>query len=383
MAPLKIGFKSELDMLKFKNLKKDRESIIKSGFVDNIKYQYKTNEMIEWYHPKKIRVRISQIEKETDDTKSFYFVPVSRNEMPPFQAGQYVTLSVKIGDNTYQRAYSISSSVSDLKAYRLTIKKVPKGIVSNYMFDYAKEGDTFSISGPSGNFVYSSIRDTKDIIAIAGGSGITPIMAMLYQCVNFQKPANITLLYGAKTEKDLILKREIDELVKKNDNLKVIYILSEETRNDYEHGFINKEHFMNLDIENKSIFVCGPRSMYDSLNTIFKDLDIPNKYIRHEAYTDIPDFLGNTEYRLTCKTQDKEIVIPCFENKTLLESMVEGGIQVPIHCTVGVCGFCRSKLLEGKVQTDKSGLREADDHANFIHPCVTYPLSDIILELPF
>ena len=122
--------------------------------------------------------------------------------------------------------------------------------------------------------------------------------------------------------------------------------------------------------------------MYFYLNEIFKKLDIPNKYIRHEIFKEIPENLTDKTFNLTIKMLDKIITIPCKGNETLINSMEKNRVKTLVHCTVGVCGFCRSKLVKGNVLTENTFLRAADKDYYYIHPCVTYPLSDVIIEIP-
>lgn len=365
------------------NIQKKRSSSIKYGYVDTIQNKYITNSLVKELHPKMIHVKVSKIVQETPDTKSFYLKTVDGSPMPPFQAGQYISLQVPIDYHLYKRPYSITSSPSNLSEYRITVKKVPHGLVSNCLFDNMLENDSLILSGPYGNFTYSTIRDLEDVLAIAGGSGITSIMPFIYETITKHKINSLTLIYGCKTENDIIFKKELDTIVKNNPNIKVVYVLSEEYREGMGHGFISKEMIMEQDPMNKSIFICGPNKMYHHLNDILTSLDIPNKYIRHEIYTDYPDKLSNQEFKLHIKTKGQVITIPCHGNETLLTSMEKLGINVPAHCTVGVCGYCRSKLIDGEIKTNEANLRAADHVFHYFHPCVSYPLSDITIELPF
>ena len=162
----------------------------------------------------------------------------------------------------------------------------------------------------------------------------------------------------------------------------VTYILSKQKREGYEYGLIDEEKFLKLHLENKSIFVSGPLKMYFSLNEIFKKLDLPNRFIRHDLYRERPDNLGSLEHTLTIIMEDKVIKIPCFENETLITSMEKGRVKTMVHCTVGSCGFCLSKLISGEVKTEVSALKKKDLEHKYIHPCVTYPLSDVTIEIP-
>lgn len=382
MQDLKLN-NSKKALVNFKDLKEGRESIIKSSSKSKISTDFYANQLARNLHLKSMAVKVERVVEETKDTKSFYLERCDGEIFPVFQAGSYVTLRIKIDDNTYVRAYSISSSPFDRKKYRITVKKDGDGIVSNYMLEYMKEGDTFIISGPYGTFHYNGIRDSKDIIMICGGGGITPIMSILHEVLFKKKVESVTLLYGTRTSDDIIFKEELEELQKKYKNFKIKYILSEEEKEGFSYGYITKEMILEENPEHKSFFLCGPTLMYDSLNEIFKELDIPNKYIRHEIYKSQPDDLEHMEYQLTILIRGQEITVPCFSDETLVRSMERSHINAPVHCTVGECGFCRSKLVSGEVKTDISSFRKKDIEQKYVHPCVTYPLSDVTIELPF
>lgn len=376
---LKIG-NEQMDMLKFKNLGKTREKIINTSYTDQIKYDYKLNELVNTMHPKKIKVMVSKIIVENLETKTFVLKPV-KGVMPNFKAGQYIVLDIFKNNHTYKRSYSISSSPKNLDSYHITVKKVRNGIVSNYLLNEVKVGMEFTIHGPFGEFTYNKLRDQKDVLALVGGSGITPIMS-LARAINDQiEDLNLNIIYGEKEEKDLIFKKELDELASKNSKIKVQYVLCDEKSSIYETGLISKEMISNYEIGKYSYFVCGPIHFYHHLNDIFKELDIPNKYIRHDIYKENEVELHHIEHTLKVITNDEEIIIPCYEDESLSQAMEEGNIKAPRRCLVGVCGYCRSKLIDGIIKTDETSVREADIDYNYIHPCVSYPLSDVTIKL--
>jgi len=362
--------------------KKEKAIANRNGSTNLPKMDYQTNQLVNALHPKWIAVELTQIIEENEKTKSFYFKN-KLGSMPNFEAGSYIVLEVEIDGKKYKRPFSISSSPKNKNEYRITIQKCENGIVSNYMFYNAKLNQEFILEGPFGNFHYNAIRDSKDVIFIAGGSGITPIMSMILDLTAKKKINSMTLCYGVKTEKDLIFQKELEELKKVNESLKIIYVLSEEEKEEYKNGYINEELIKSLNPEGKSFFVCGPTEMYESLNEIFKSLAIPNRFIRHEIYSNRLTDTFRIEHILKVKTNDEIIEIPCYENETILESMENAKEKVPSRCRVGVCGYCRSKLLSGTVKTEIAGLRKKDIETKCIHPCVTYPTSDITIELPF
>ena len=113
--------------------------------------------------------------------------------------------------------------------------------------------------------------------------------------------------------------------------------------------------------------------------------DLPRKAIRKDAGS-----CGNREvsaprtFRLTVHVRDKVYAISALENETLLTAMERAGIDAPNKCRAGGCGYCHSKWVRGEyvVADGRDGRREADRKFGFIHPCVTYPASDIELIVP-
>ncbi len=367
---------------KFNDLSLGRRDITKHSSKDLPKYNYPVNNLVSAFHPSKMEVVVTKIVEENENTKSFWLKREDSEYLPPFKAGSYITLEVHTNGRIYKRPYTISSDTNSLKEYRITIQEEKNGIVSHYMCHECKENDKLTIYGPFGHFHYSLIRDSSDIICLAGGSGITGVRSMIVDLLRTKKVSSIELIYGTKTVNDILWKPEFDELAKKNKNFKVTYLLSEEKREDYPYGFINEDLLRNLNPEGKTFFVSGPVAMYQALNDVFVKMDIPNKFIRHEEFRESLETEDVETYELTIHQKGNVTVIPCKSNQTLVQSMEEGRFSAPVHCTVGICGYCRSKLISGTVKTDTSALRKKDVDLKYIHPCVTYPLSDIEIELP-
>ena len=178
-------------------------------------------------------VIVKEIIEETNDTKSFILVPDNSKgtlKLEPFEAGQYVSIKMFVDDAYLTRAYSISSSPKDVQKgfYRITIKRVSNGLISNIMLDDIKVGAGFTISKPVGEFVYNDIRDENNIIAIAGGSGITPFMSLAKSIIDGVFDCNLTVIYSVKTYNDIIFKKEIDYINKKSRKVKFVITLTRE-----------------------------------------------------------------------------------------------------------------------------------------------------------
>ena len=201
-------------MDKIEHLKEERKNIAKTYSSKKIKDTY-IDEVTKEYKDV-LYVKVKKIIEETNDTKSFILVPDIEKgikELPPFKAGQYISIRMFIDEYYTTRAYSLSSSPGDTSKYRITIKRVLNGLVSNIMLDEIKVGDGLTISRPTGDFGYNPIRDEENVLGIAGGSGITPFMSLALAINEGIENCNLTVFYSVKTEEDIIFKSEIEHLL--------------------------------------------------------------------------------------------------------------------------------------------------------------------------
>ena len=370
-------------MSKLEELKKIRKDIIKDYSGKKIEESNLDRLNKEWQDIQ--YVKIKEIREETKDTKSFILIPDQDKgtmSLEPFKAGQYISLKMFVDDAYVTRAYSLSSSPKmALKEYQITIKRVENGLVSNLMLDEIKVGDGLTISKPMGEFGYNKIRDEKNVIAIAGGSGITPFMAMARAIWDGVEDFNLTVFYSVKTEEDIIFKKEIEEFNKKSKKVKFVITLTREEKEGYLNGHLNKMMIEPYIKEFNTVFMCGPKAIYKTMNEILSEFNIPKKAVHYENF--FVDYIPSEvkEYDLKVIMKNDFVITKCHSDETLLVAMEKAGIKAPSMCRVGICGFCRSILLDGKIKMIGSSMKKAEAYNDYIHPCVTYPESDIVLRL--
>lgn len=367
---------------KLKNMKEERKKIIneytgKSLNRTHIDEEVNNNRDLQ-------NVIIKNIINETPDTKSFILVPIDggARELAPFKAGQFISIKLEIDGEYVSRAYSISSSPAKLKeGYRITVKRAKDGFVSNYMCDNLKVGDKLVVSRPAGNFGYNKLRDEENVIGIAGGVGLTPIMSHALAIMDGVMDFNLIIIYSVRTTEDIMFKKEIDYINKKSTKVKFIITLTKEEKEGYLQGYINKEMLEPYLKEFNTILLCGPESIYKSMNPVLSELNIPKKCVHFESYaaTYEPDEIKTYELKVILKNDFIETT--CKSNESLLVAMERAKIKAPSLCRVGVCGYCRSILLEGKVKMVGGSINEAEATNDYIHPCVSYPDSNITLRL--
>lgn len=372
-----------MDMLRFKKLVPNRREALANGSDEPLPTEYRTNNLATALHPGYMEVELTHIVQLTPNMKNFTFKRVDSSAFPFFRAGQYVSLQAKIGDSLVSRPYSISSSPDEALEGRLSLGIEDAGFFSSYMNNEAKIGDRFVMTEPSGEFHYENIRDKKNIVCIAGGSGITPFLSMAKSVAEGNEDYNMTLFYGAKDFEDLAYRDELEVL--KKSGVQIIYVL-ETAHEGCEQGFVTAKMLEKyVDINASTFFMCGPVAMYASILDELKPYNLPLKSVRKDAATcgDL-DIDNPKTFRLTVHMRDKVYEIDAKENETLLTSMERAGLNAPNKCRAGGCGFCHSKWLGGEyiIAKGRDGRREADRKFGFIHPCVTYPQSDMEIDVP-
>ena len=358
---------------------------------------YAPNKIANALHPKVQYLKVAKI-VEHGDAKTFYLeanAEKGTEKLAWFNAGQYLSLTLEIGPMKLTRPYSLSSSPRETLEgfYMLTIKRVPDGLASNYILDNWVVGTEVTASEPLGVFTYEPLRDAKTVIGIAGGSGITPFRSLAKAIAAGDEDAELILLYGSRTINDAIFQEEFKALEASCPKFKLVNVLSHETQEGCENGFITAELIKKYAPEGDySIFMCGPQAMYNFVDKEIATLGLRRKFIRHELFgeyfgpakeADYPADVAPS-FQVTVKIAGTEQTITASSDTSLLRSLEAAGIAAPAHCRSGECGWCHSKLISGEVYTPKSvdGRREADFLYGYIHPCCAFPLSDLTIEVP-
>ena len=374
-----------MDMLRFKKLVPNRREALASGANTPLPQEYRTNELAKRLHPGMMDVELTAVRQVAAGMVELTFKRLDAAAFPFFRAGQYVSLQGRVGESVVSRPYSIVSSPRQALANELVLGVADAGFFSGWLNREAKPGDRFRMSEPTGEFHYETLRDKKQIVCIAGGAGITPFISMARSMADKDEPYEMILFYGARDEAHLAYQAELDELCQKT-GLRVVYVLSDEEKSGFAHGFITAdlmEQF--VDIKECTFFLCGPKAMYDFIDSQLASYQLPVKAVHRDA-TCCPNLKIDAPrtFRLTVHIRDEVFTMDAAEHETLLTAMERAGVPAPNKCRAGGCGYCHSKWIAGefRIAEGRDGRREADRKFGFVHPCVTYPLSDMEIDVP-
>ncbi|MEY8303380.1 2Fe-2S iron-sulfur cluster-binding protein [Anaerosalibacter bizertensis] len=365
------------------------------------------NELAKKIHPDKVYLTIDSVEQTTATSRTYRFVKSNKYgedapEIPIFQAGQYISFKFQIGESWVTRPYFISSAPYQVLENRskkpfveVSIRKKDGGFVTEYIWENWKPGTEVMASMAHGQFYYEPLRDADTIVALAGGSGITPFHSMAREICNGKLEAKLILIYGSNFKKEFMFYKEFIDFEKNHpDKIKFVPVLSGEEKGwDGETGFITKDIIKKYtDINNSTFFICGPQVMYKFVEKELNNLKIPRKRIRREVFGEMPDIYSMDDFPNSAKNKKysikvhigKSIVdIEASSSESVLVALERNGIKNDSHCRSGECGFCRSQLLKGEiyVSPENDGRREADKIYGYFHPCSSYPISSLEIRI--
>jgi ferredoxin-NADP reductase len=354
-------------------------------------------------HPHRQFLRIDTTKTETDSTKTFRLIADAEKGttgLAVFRAGQYLSVKADVNGVNITRPYSISSSPKEAREdgfYEITIRKMPGGFLTEYVWENWKAGDPIVTSGPEGFFYHEPLRDCKHVVGLAGGSGVTPFRSMIKDIIDDDLDLKMTLLYGTRCPDDIIFGEELMQLNSQAPEKISVHIFCSEPDDSWQgaSGFLTNDTIQNIvgDVRGKSFFISGPPAMYLFLEKELKAFDLRKKMIRWEAfgefkdfgiYPDFPQDLVDKIFKLTVKIGGQTQNISAKTNETILVAMERARIAPPSKCRSGECGFCRSRLVAGDiyVRPQNDGRRLADHKFGYFHPCASYPASDLKIEVP-
>ena len=378
-----------LDMLHFKQMVPRKRAILQSGSLEPLTAVYGVNRLAQSLHPKRQTAVVSEIIPRKD-AKTFV---LKADKLAYFRAGQYVSVKLQIGKAVTARPYTLAASPRRALEgeYEITVKKAADGFVSDYILENWEVGTEVTLSGPEGPFSYEPMRDEPEVVGIAGGSGITPLMAMARAIADGTEDFRLTLLYGSRTREDILYAEELEAICSATDKVKVVHILSEEKAEGFEYGFIGAELIQKYAPADYTLYICGPRAMHDFLARELPGLDLDEKHIRREfvpapsSPTYFKEYTADEKQVFTLRllALGEETEIPLRADEPVLTAIERAGIAAPSRCRSGECGWCRARLIDGEVFIPESmdGRRLADAGAGYIHPCSSWALSDLVMEI--
>ncbi len=347
------------------------------------------------------KLAIKEIKKETQDCVSVLFdIPEQLKKQFQFKQGQSLTMRAIVNGEELRRTYSLCSSPTD-NEWKVAVKKVDGGLFSVYVNEQLKKGDVLEVMEPVGKF-YTQLdpSNKKNYLALAAGSGITPVLSIIKTTLATEPQSNFTLVYGNRTRSSIMFFEELEGLKNKFINrFNFINILSRErTEATLNFGKINSEKLTELNklIDFAAIdetFLCGPEEMIFCVKEFLEARGVNENKIHFELFTssnpkkakdkkqEIKNETG-AQCLITVKVDGRsfEFNLSLNSDTTILDAALKQGADLPYACKGGMCCTCKAKLLEGEVEMDVHwGLEHEEIEKGFILSCQSHPKTEKVI----
>ncbi len=341
-------------------------------------------------------LKVTDVRRETADALSLGLaVPPEHAGDYAFKPGQHLVLRATLDGAEVRRTYSISSGPGDGDLW-ITIKRVDGGLFSQHAHGLLKPGSVVEAMPPAGRFVLPPATGTpRNLVAVAAGSGITPVMAMIRQALETEPDTRFTLIYGNRSFDSIIFRQALEDLKDRFlDRLMLVHVLSRDADADVPelNGRIDAakiERFMRSLVKAEEVdhfFLCGPDTLIKDVRTTLMEMGVLRARIHFEF------FRAGSEPEQRRPPVRKEAVVGAAaagadvtvvvdgarysfklpEGTHVVDAAVAAGIRVPYSCKGGMCCTCRAKVVEGKAEMSRNfSLEPWEVDAGYVLTCQT------------
>jgi ferredoxin-NADP reductase len=325
----------------------------------------------------KVTMKVLQVRQLSPDVKSFRLQPLEG--YADYEAGQFLTFH--LGDNNdIPRCYSLNTSPTRPGIYEVSVKRLEGGLGSGWMHDKVAVGDILTVSNPSGHFTLHN--QGRETVLVAGGIGVTPMVSMLTRLIDEASDRKITFFYGARQERDLVFRDEIEALVSRSPNASFIPVLSQ-ADDDWNglKGYLSAEILLGagIDFSQAELYTCGPPVMMTLARDLAMENGMPREFFFNEVFASPAS--AQMDPRQATITVDGR-TLQYDGAMPLLNFLEANEVPVPSSCRAGVCGTCEVIVAAGEVETlDSDYLSDADRAAGRCLSCISYPKTDLTVDV--
>lgn len=333
---------------------------------------------------RELRGRIEQVVPETDDAATLVIRP-GWGWRFDHRPGQYVGIGIPV-DGTFQwRSYSISSAPRRSgRTIAITVRAMPEGLLSTHLVKGLEPGTIVRLAAPEGDFVLPDPPPAK-MLFLVGGSGVTPVMAMLrtmerrgqLRGADGGEGVDVVMHYSSPTPERMIFADELQRLADEHAGL-TLHRLHTDTDGmlDLAHDEGGIDSFC-PDWRERQTYACGPGPMLDSITEFFSSHDLEDQ-LHLERFTLQLGGEGGEGGTITFRNSGK--TIDADGATTVLEAGESAGVGMPYGCRMGICHTCTLTLVEGKVRDLRNG-DEFDQHNEQVQTCVTAAVGDCTFDI--
>ncbi|MET0565872.1 MAG: 1,2-phenylacetyl-CoA epoxidase subunit PaaE [Acidimicrobiia bacterium] len=346
------------------------------------------------FHP----LRVLEVSPLTEDSIAVTFdVPEHLSDVFHYLPGQHVTVRAEIDGEDLRRSYSICSNAAGGKL-RVGIKRLPGGVFSAWAIDQLKAGDVLGVMPPVGEFtIHPDPAMPGHRVAIAAGSGITPVLALIATTLEIEPDSSWTLLYGNRTANTVMFLEELEGLKDRYPGrFQLFHLLSREGSDlpllsgridDAKIRVVHDRLLGGREVD--GWYLCGPYDMVMAARRTLSDLGVDQARIHDELFFAgplDPDSLppepppGEGSIDLTVILDGRAVETRMTPETSILDAALRVRSELPFSCKGGMCATCKGRIEEGEVRMDKNyALVDSELEAGYVLTCQSHPVSDRVV----
>jgi len=311
----------------------------------------------------------------------FLAQPGTTHAPGPYLPGQFITLVIPGPDGEIYRSYSLCGNSHPYAPLEITLKRIPGGVVSNYLYDHVKVGMILHILPPRGTFTLpTSLRPEQTFVFVAVGSGITPISGFLRTIAALPSGSrpNVQLHYASRSPQETIYRTELlqlEWLYQKH------YLKTEGIRMTPRQILANASPLS----RDAQWYICGPEAFNLQLRDTLVSMGVPHNFIHVETFVDQSrrqraDGASRAVVgQITI--QETGAILDVRAQETLLEALERQGYQPEFSCRAGMCGTCQLHVLRGQVHNPGDTFLTAAERRNgTVLACLAQPQGNVVIE---
>jgi len=348
-------------------------------------------------------LRIREVRPETRDAVSIVFdIPAELTEQFRFSHGQHVVVRAQVEGEQVLRSYSICSGANDGEL-RVAVKRVAGGLFSVHANEALQSGHTLEVMPPAGHFGQPlDPARHGHYLAVAAGSGITPILSIVKTTLEGEPHSRVTLLYGNRSSGSAMFRDALEDLKNRYlDRLNLIFVFSREQQDiDLYNGRIDESKCQQLfsrwlDVAHlDAAFICGPQALTETVRDQLKANGLAPERIHFELFAAQGDerkrearqaraaqaSVAETS-EVTVISDGRALAFAMPRNRqSILDAGNAQGAELPYSCRAGVCSTCKCKVVEGEVEMDSNfALEDYEVAAGYVLSCQSFPLSNTVV----
>jgi ring-1,2-phenylacetyl-CoA epoxidase subunit PaaE len=340
---------------------------------------------------------VADVEPLTDDSVAITFaVPPELAEAYRFRHGQHLTIR---GDDGERRSFSICTTPSS-GVLTIGVKKLPGGVFSEGVVGTLHLGDELDVMTPAGRFTTTLDPESeRSYVAIAAGSGITPVISIVSTILEQEPRARVMLIYANRTHRTVMFLDELHDLKDQYpERFHLVHVLSREQQDvELFSGRLDGDRLTRIlkslmpveDVD--EWLLCGPQQMVLDLRDLILDNGVDAHAIHTELFhadpvpraaappaaSSVGSGTSHVTFKLDGRSSDLQLAP---DGVGILEAALEVRSDLPFACRGGVCGTCRAKLVEGTVEMEVNYALEPEEiEQGYVLTCQSHPTSDRVV----